>query len=241
MEYKEIFSERAQSFYDTITKYPNVMDQEHKCYLENIPKITDGVYLELSPTFKPIPWGTQIQVENSREFAALFKLPFIEDYSQMNYKDNIFDSVCAIAALHHYLPHSRKNIYKELYRILKPNGSICIADVMKNSLPDKFLNVFVDKYSSSGHDGYFFNRDDIDNLKEIGFEVHYKLEKYFWDFESWEHCFTYTKSLFHLIKYDKSLDEFKKEIQEYLPIIEHPNKTISWKWELLYIHASLPK
>lgn len=150
----------------------------------------------------------------------------------------MFDVIHSIAGYHHYTPETRRKIHKEMNRILKPNGLYVIADVAEGSEPARCLNGFVDTYCPFGHKGMFLTQTDIETLKEEGYDVKESHQSYTWDFHSWEECFEYTKSLFYLTNYTKSLDEFKQELKNYLTITEHDNGSISWNWSLLYLFTT---
>jgi hypothetical protein len=49
----------------------------------------------------------------------------------------------------------------ECLRILKQNGSFIFSDVKRDSPVDFFLNEFVNKYNSLGHNGVFFSENSF--------------------------------------------------------------------------------
>ena len=235
MDYSDYFNDRAQTFFDTTKRLPGPMKNEHNCYKTNIPNISCAKYLHLSGTSNQIEYGRQIRVENSTEFSRLAGIDFLEDYSKTDYSDSEFDVIHSIAGFHHYTPDKRCVIYNEMKRILKKDGVYVMADVRIGTEPAKFLNGFVDKYCPFGHKGIFLDDNDVQALKDTGFNVSTKMEHYTWNFTSWEECFEYTKSLFYLTKFTGSLDDFKRELQEYLKINENSDGSISWDWCLWYI------
>lgn len=70
-------------------------------------------------------------------------------------KSQSVNKILCLASLHHLNNEERINTYNEFYRILKPNGKLIIADVIKNSNQSIWLNNFVNNYNSNGHNGIF--------------------------------------------------------------------------------------
>jgi SAM-dependent methyltransferase len=52
----------------------------------------------------------------------------------------------------------------ECLRILKENGSFIFSDVKRDSPVDFFLNEFVNKYNSLGHNGVFFTENSFNEF-----------------------------------------------------------------------------
>ena len=63
------------------------------------------------------------------------------------------DAVISLAGLHH--AENTPGIFREMHRIFKHDGRLCIADVETGSSTDDFLDVFVNANSSMGHTGQY--------------------------------------------------------------------------------------
>jgi hypothetical protein len=50
---------------------------------------------------------------------------------------------------------------------LKENGSFIFSDVKRDSPVDFFLNEFVNKYNSLGHDGFFFTENSFNEFPSL--------------------------------------------------------------------------
>ena len=139
-----------------------------------------------------------LPIEINSSFASLYNYPLCT-YNSLPYLDNSIDKILVLASFHHASQQDRINFYKESLRILKKNGKLVIADVIKDSLQDKWLNEFVNKYNSLGHTGIFMNQDDIDLMKKSGFNnVSYYEVEYAWVFSSEFEMIDFTKHLFNL-------------------------------------------
>jgi SAM-dependent methyltransferase len=82
--------------------------------------------------------------------------------TQFPYSDNSFDLVLSLSGLHH-LDDVPKFVH-ECLRTLKENGSFVFSDVKRNSPVDFFLNEFVNKYNSLGHNGVFFTENSFNEF-----------------------------------------------------------------------------
>jgi len=76
------------------------------------------------------------------------------------------DVLVSLAGLHH-LP-DRAARYLEAKRVLRPGGRIVVADVLKGSSADSFLNGFINEANSMGHHGIFLDEGDVRAMEDSG-------------------------------------------------------------------------
>ena len=190
-------------------------------YLQNY---IDGIDIEL------------VLIEPSREFHDRISLS-VGNYAYLCELDKLpldtksLDTIISLAGLHH--ADNKLQIFKEMYRVLKKNGRLCIADVREGSSVDDFLNIFVDRYNASGHEGVFVNKDFYKQIEMAGFEIILKKPIcYSWDFSSKEAMAKYCKLLFGIDM--ANVDEVLDGIEQYLGYEEVDNRC-HLNWELQFI------
>ena len=161
-DYQKIFIKRANDYHYAMQKYPDVRSYEFESLISttdfsSIKKVLDipsgGAYLK-----KYLPKNIELI---SADFSEGFTNENIQlvNPTQFSYSDNSFDLVLSLSGLHH-LDDVPKFVH-ECLRILKKNGSFIFSDVKRDSPVDFFLNEFVNKYNSLGHNGVFFSENSF--------------------------------------------------------------------------------
>jgi len=234
MEYNIQFKNRIDGYLYASSKYENVMANENMTAVNILNPQNNDKILHIASVGvnikKYIPSNVRIElveVEQNEEFAKAGNVDNI-NMTNIPYKDNTFDKVIVIATFHHLNNMERNIIYKEIHRVLKTSGTFIMADVMKNSQQDHFLNEFVNMYNPNGHNGQFFDSSDLELFQKSGFITEIKTMEYTWDFNSIEELNDFCYHFFNLKKLNQS--DIYEEIQKYLTI----NQTLQWNWKLLY-------
>ena len=241
MDYDERFKNRVAGYMYASQKYEKVLENENMTAIRHLNPLSGERILHIGAVgvnFKKyIPDNVIIElveVEQNKEFADYGGVNFI-DLGDMLYDDESFDKVIVVASFHHFNEIERTKIYKEIRRVLKPQGTFILADVMKNTLQDKFLNGFVNKYNPNGHNGIFFNNSDLKVFESVGFDTQIKNEYYTWNFESKAELEDFCFHFFHLLKLEKV--KIFDEIKKYLIVYEVSGGKIKWNWKLGYFIA----
>jgi ubiquinone/menaquinone biosynthesis C-methylase UbiE len=178
---------------------------------------------------------THIQYETNKELANLTSIPYCT-FSSIPIRDTSVHRILSLASLHHLTNEERSAFYKEAKRILVPGGKLLIGDVQENTNQAAWLNIFVNKYNSYGHQGIFFSENDSKLVEMAGFHVTVEYKTYKWVFESSTQMITFCKHLFHLdLASDKDILD---GLQTYL---DADKNNYTFEWKLLYFICSCPK
>jgi ubiquinone/menaquinone biosynthesis C-methylase UbiE len=98
---------------------------------------------------------------------------YVEAFAEdMPFADNLFDVVHTSAALHEMQPNQLRNILKEVYRVLKPNGVFTLVDFHNptNPLFVPGLSLFFILFETET--AWELLKTDLPGLlREVGFEV----------------------------------------------------------------------
>lgn len=122
------------------------------------------VGLDLSPYY----------LQHARELLAdVEHLSLVADNAEsMPFRDAHFDVVTSVH-LFHELPHdARRNVYREMFRVLRPGGLLVIEDSAQLGDSDH-LAVFLSRFSREFHEPYHkgYLKDDVgEALRAEGFE-----------------------------------------------------------------------
>jgi SAM-dependent methyltransferase len=239
MDYLNKFNNRIEKFMYAVTKYQHCMENEFKEAINELDLKDGEILVNLA--------GGGLNLNNYIT-AKIDYIPFdfspewckYDNYIKCISYENIplanesVDKIIILAVLHHFTEEEREKIYKECFRILKKSGKLIVADVIKNSKQDIWLNTFVNKYNPLGHTGKFFTFEDADKIKLLDFNVEIKNKKYCWWFNNKNELVDFIKNLFYL---EISDDELICNINNVLNLYENENKYY-FEWELIYFICS---
>ena len=89
--------------------------------------------------------------------------------SQVPLDDAMLDHVLSIAGLHHVA--DRRPFWRECARLLRAGGVLTVADVHAGSRVARFLDGVVDRHTSTGHSGIYFDTRTIAEMESCGLVV----------------------------------------------------------------------
>lgn len=107
---------------------------------------------------------SEVAIENNKKKYNSRNLQFeLLDISKpFNFPDNSFDVIYARLSFHYFTDNVTKEIFKELNRILKPNGLLCfICKSTTDPLYGKGEKIEEDMFEENGHIRHFFSQDYI--------------------------------------------------------------------------------
>jgi len=230
MEYKHSFEKRTKSFLNAVNRYEHCMEYEFKSVIEELYLEEEDIVLNLgggglninkyfSKNIRYIP------IDFSEEFSKLCNIPYTK-HNKLPFLDKSIDKIIILAVLHHFTNDERIELYKECKRILKDKGKFIVADVIKDSVQDIWLNKIVNKYNPFGHKGNFFTEESLIE----GFNRELKIKEYTWWFNNYSEMLIYIKELFYL---EITYIELQKELNEVLKPYKKDNKYY-FDWKLIY-------
>jgi SAM-dependent methyltransferase len=233
MEYKHAFLNRGSRYDYAVNKYGNVLKEEFTTAIR---------VLDLQPfeSLVVIPAGgmpLHKYIDDSFNIAYMAFEPLKNEHNDfdMNYceftqiplADCSVDKVITLASFHH-VHEKREETLKEFRRVLKNEGCLVIGDVIEGSPQATWLNEFVNKWNSNGHNGYFLQKTYASNIEKLRFQVEVSIESYNWYFDNDDEAIDFVHNLFglDLIEDTSILLDAMKDILGY-----HDFK---FRWELMY-------
>ena len=242
--YKEIFNQRGALYHKAMVSYPLAREEEFKAIID-LAAIRDGQIVCDVPSGggylnRFIDGDVQvISLETSIEFLKHCRQkPGVSrvlcDLHSLPLKPSSIDVIVSLAGLHHV--QVKDPFYREAYRLLKPGGRFCVADVEEGSRVSHFLDEFVDQHNSMGHKGAYITPTTVDALESAGFKIfHHSRLAFHWTFDALDDMSSYIALLFGLDK--ASPADIQKGLQSYLGYQEVDGR-YRLNWGLLFIGAS---
>ncbi len=232
MEYINSFNNRVKSYLYAVNKYDKVLDEEIKNIIVELDIKENDVIVNLGAggfhLNKFLPNNVIYKpYEFNKDFASNDNILYC-NYDKLPIEDNTVDKIVICALLHHFNDEQRSKIYDECNRVLKRGGLLLVADVIKGSSQDYWLNKIVDKYNPNGHKGVFFEESDKRIIEKNNFKVNVEIKNYKWNFDNRESAIDFLKNLFYLnIDDNILLNELNK--------LGFDDKKIDWK--LIYFKS----
>lgn len=235
-QYKEIFDRRADSYHQAMTSWPKARDKEFETLL-TLANLQPGQrVLDMPAGGGYLAWYVPneinlIHIETSTVFAnfGLSKTSHpivVIDNDKFPFAANSIDCFLSLAGLHHV--SDKTSLYREIFRVLKPNGTAILADASENGDVAKFLDECVDQYNPMGHQGIYFSENTKQEIEESGLEVKSSNSiKYTWNYDSIESMLDYCRSMFGMT--DAENKDIQSGIEKYLGFqIKGFNVEMNW-------------
>ncbi len=204
--YEHIFDQRGRWYHEAMGRCPRARWREFRA-------VVDAAAPRPGETIVDLPAGGgylaawlprgmhYIGVESSRTFHDS-ALPgagrrILAPLHDTGLPTGSVDLVISLAGVHHLA--DRPALYREVARILKPEGRFVLADVRDGSDPARFLDLFVHAHNSMGHRGMYLDPADRAAMRASGLEiVTDRATPYTWDFDDRDELAAFVGLLFGL-------------------------------------------
>lgn len=206
MDYSAIFSARASGYRDAQQVWPDIRRAELECFARLL-DIREGERVLDAPAGNGVLRGylpaacDYLALDPAQDFAAACREQGLQvqcaALRATGLESASVDVIGSLAGVHHEL--DRAQLYAEWWRLLRPGGRLVIMDVAVDSAVGHFLNGFVDRWNSQGHQGDFLASADEQALREQGFEqVQSRTCEYVWRAAGLEQMHAFMSELFGL-------------------------------------------
>ena len=177
--YETIFAQRAENYHRAMRAYPQARAAEFEAMVAYLPSLAGGIIFDMPAgggylrSYLP-PRLHYVAVEPTEAFYA--SCPVDARARRLHAgiecvpcRDGSADAVVSLAGLHH--APDLDAVFREMRRLVAPRGLVVIADVAEGSAAAQFLNGYVDRHCSTGHDGRFLDAHTVPMLEKAGLDV----------------------------------------------------------------------
>lgn len=237
LDYQKIFDQRGHSYRLAMDKYPLARRAEFIAALDYVRPYSGMTLLD-------IPSGGGYLKDYLDEDVDYLGYDFSGEFAdnhagvskcreaKLVLNSNSVDVVLSLAAHHHIV--DRKGFYDEIYRVLSPKGKFIIIDIEAGSKVDTFLNDFVNRWNTHGHQGIFLSQNDIRVLTSFGYEVNYHNQTIQWVFDNTNEMVSFVRLLFGL-DMNPTTSQVMRALNELG--FEKVNNMIALSWPMAYLEC----
>ena len=240
--YTDLFQQRGRQYHQAMRRYPVAREQEFRQLLAGIPlqagmSIADvpagGAYLRsylppdiLYRTHEPcVTFSDQNTDHQGHTADALLPLPW---------QARSLDAAVSLAGIHHIA--DKRPLFTELARVVRPAGTLVISDVAAGSAVAAFLDDYVGRYNSTGHEGVYLDSSTCHELEASGWQVvHSAVNTFHWVFDSEPDMADFCHLLFDIRGASGTMT--LAEIDKRLGMSRLPDGRVAMNWSLMTIRA----
>lgn len=232
MNYERIFARRASRYDDAMRSWPEARRDDFLLPLQwtslrSGERVIDvpagGGYLR-----RYLPQGCDWF--GHEPCASFHKEGTVRDQSMLPlpFPDHFAHAAISIAGVHHL--EDKRPLFGELARTLLPDGRLVLADVHADSAVARFLDDFVGRHNSTGHQGSYLDATTPTQLGMAGFTVlRAERLRYCWWFADAAEMTAFCRLLFDMEGIKDA--DVAEAIGQHLGTIERDGR-IGMNWEL---------
>jgi SAM-dependent methyltransferase len=229
MEYAEIFTHRGDAYHRAMQRFAGARNAEFAELFRRRPVKEGETVLDVPSgggyLARTLPQARITALEFSSGFSPDVRV--VETFGEWDVGE--FDHAVCLAGLHHIEDQDR--FVSQLVRHTRDGGTVHIADVDRSQPLARYLDGFVGRYNSTGHEGKYLTGQSFLRLpytRLIGSEI----RDCPWKFDSEDSLLTFCGDLFGLSDYPRS--ELRAQLDEHVGITGASGGS-SLGWRLRYI------
>ena len=219
-EYRDLFDARGAHYNLANRQFPEARAEEARALLEHLNLSPGASWLDLGAgggflaerAAKQGHAGPAVGCDESMVFlagASAYALRTIAAFRNLPYPDGAFAAAGSLAALHH--AEDPERVLSEMLRVTSPGGRIAVGDVAAESSAARFLNGFLDRHTTAGHAGRFYDAGMWAEMlaRAGGRDVRANTVELAWRFGRPEDARVFSRELFGLVAdtTDQELDD----------------------------------
>lgn len=238
-DYTQIFSDRGPAYDRAMRRFPEARREEFRAVVARADpspghRVADvpagGGYLA-----EFLPQGCHYRSHEPSSGFAGDGAAGIDGggFLPLPWEDASVDRVCSLAGVHHLA--DKEELLREMGRVTCAGGRLVLADVEAGSAVARFLDDFVGRFNSTGHEGLFLDGALVGQAERAGWAV-CRLESvaYHWRFGDRRLLGRFCRTLFDL----RGLtDEAVAEAASEWLGVDDLGPEVGLRWGLLFLTA----
>lgn len=230
LTYSEIFAERGSLYHAAMVRFPQARDTEFDALFRERPLVSGEHVLDVPAgggyLARRVPPGVAVTgFELTEGFGA--GMPLYPPTG--SWQHGRFDRAVCLAALHHM--DDPLAFLASLSSRLVPGGLLHVADVLQGSPLTRFLDEFVGRYNTTGHEGRYLD-PDAPTWQSLGCVLRMREDPCPWRFPHIDGLLDFCAALFGLV--DCPPAALHEALARHVGITED-ERGVALQWRLAYV------
>jgi SAM-dependent methyltransferase len=225
-EYRDLFDARGAHYNLANRQFPEARAEEAHALLAHLSLSSGATWLDLGAGGGFLAEraaleghaGPAVGCDESMAFlagASAYALRTIASFRRLPYPDGAFAAAASLAAMYHAEEPGR--VPSEMLRVTSRGGRVAVGDVAAGSSAARFLNGFLDRHTTSGHAGRFYEAEAWAGMltRAGGSQVRAETVELHWRFSGTGDARAFARELFGLVPEttDAELDSALAELE----------------------------